>query len=153
MSVRCCRREDRHQSVLAITSAILVRVERPTPEKRSKRRIASLMGTIALAGVIIGGALVVVRHNNQEGGKLSGQAQALAAERNMCSINSVKPTIDLGKPALRVVVSLAPLTMPEARNEQYDRPGKDATFSDETGNIITGLINTNKKQAKQTYTT
>jgi hypothetical protein len=124
-------------------------VERELPEQQISSRRKHLFRALGAIGIIIAGGWLTVDSNSQEASKVEKAAQTLTAKRNTCTIKSIEQVLALGKPALSVTIDVTPKTRPDSYNERYDGIGMDVTFEDETSNLISGVVVTNKTHGNE----
>jgi hypothetical protein len=92
--------------------------------------------TLGLAGV----ASVELPHNAARAGHVEAFAAEMARNRNVCAIDSVTLTSTLGKPALKVTITLGSGMSPADAKGAYDGVGTHTVFTDDTGNLVSGVL-------------
>lgn len=115
-----------------------------TPELAKKKHFgkkARAIGTLTLCLGLGGASTFYAFYNNEQNAdEAVAAAHTIAANRNTCGFKSVGLTQSAGKPALRVQVDLFPKTSPGNHNHTHDHWNTDASYRDERGNMVSGLI-------------
>lgn len=125
-------------------------VETNDPTHRKRRLL--LLGATGVAGALtVSGCLIATAQHNKKAEAIPAVASNLARNRNTCSIDSLKPTTRLGKPALTVVIDITEKDTPQSLNKKFDGLGMDTTFKDEKGNLVSGIMVSRRTHEEEPY--